>query len=94
MAMVMGVGPANWFLTLSVNDFGWGDLWKLLETRSKNAYGNRAYETIPIAERNKILNANPLICARHSMYRVRAFLSLVWVQKRVHKGKCWIFSLE
>ena len=94
MAMVIGLGPANWFLTLSVNDLGWADLWTLLQTRSKNAYDNRAYETIPIAESNKILNANPVICARQSMYRVRAFLSLVWIGRRVQFGNWWIFSLE
>ena len=82
--MVIGLGPPSWLLTLSVNDLGWGDPWKLLQTRSKNAYASRAYERIPIAERNKILNANPFICARHFMYRLRSFLSLVWIQKRVH----------
>ena len=78
MAMVIDLGPPTGFLTLSANDLGWEDLWNLLQARGKtNAYAKRAYETIPFKERNKILNENPVICARHFMYRLRALLRLI-----------------
>ena len=55
MAMVTALGQPKWFLTLSSNDLNWADLWHLLQEREVRQHDEkRSFETIPVAERNKI----------------------------------------
>ena len=78
MAMTMCLGPPTWFLTLSANDLAWPDLWNVIKsTHRLRKYQKRDMTTLPIRERNDVLNKHPVSAARHFMFRLRSFLRLV-----------------
>ena len=84
MSMVVSIGPSAWFLTLSANDLGWDYLGALLlKTTTCTTYQKRKYQTLPINLRNQLVNEQPVVCARHFMYRLRSFLRLILLNPTV-----------
>ena len=75
--MVIQLGIPTWFITLSCADLRWPELFQVVaRTQGKNV-SNEQVESLSYVERYQMLNANPVIVAKHFQHRVETFFSEV-----------------
>ena len=87
VAMVKQLGIPAWFMTLSCADLRWPELFQILaRTQGKNI-SNEQVETLSCVERCQMLNANPVVVAKHFQHRVETFFTEVLLSQCNPIGK-------
>ena len=73
IAMVKQLGIPTWFMRLSCADLRWPELFQIVaRTQGKNLTEDQV-NALSYVERCQMLNANPVVVAKHFQHRVESF---------------------
>ena len=76
-AMIRQLGPATLFLTLSAAETQWTDLLKMLgKINEGKVYSDEDIENMTWLDKCKLINQDPVTCARHFDSRVSHFVNI------------------
>ena len=94
IAMVKQLGIPTWFMTLSCADLRWPELFQIVaRTQGKNITEEQV-KALSYAERCSMLNANPVVTAKHFQYRVETFFTEVLLSRNNPIGKITYYALR
>lgn len=76
--MIRQLGIPNFFITLSAAETQWGVLLKILKKVIDNVdLTVKQAELLPFTEKARLINSDPVTCARYFDNRMKAFLKLI-----------------
>ena len=94
IANVKQLGIPTWFMTLSCADLRWPELFQIVaRTQGKNITEEQV-KALSYAERCSMLNANPVVTAKHFQYRVDTFFTEVLLSQSNPIGKITYYALR
>ena len=94
IAMVKQLGIPTWFMTLSCADLRWPELFQIVaRTQGKNQ-SEEEVKALSYVERCQMLNANPVVVAKHFQHRVETFFSEVLLSNSNPIGKISYYALR
>ena len=94
IAMVKQLGIPTWFMTLSCADLRWPELFQIVaRTQGKNLTDEQV-QALSYVERCQMLNANPVVVAKHFQHRVETFFSEVLLSNINPIGKISYYALR
>ena len=94
IAMVKQLGIPTWFMTLSCADLRWPELFQIVgRTQGKNL-SEEQVAALSYVERCQMLNANPVVVAKHFQHRVETFFSEVLLSNINPIGKISYYALR
>jgi hypothetical protein len=94
IAMVKQLGIPTWFMTLSCADLRWPELFQIVgRTQGKNLTEEQV-AALSYVERCQMLNANPVVVAKHFQHRVETFFSEVLLSNINPIGKISYYALR
>ena len=74
-AMIRQLGPATFFVSFSAAETRWNHLIKIIGlTVDKKAYTDEEVERMPWPEKSRLIQSDPVTCARHFDHTLRIFL--------------------
>ena len=94
VAMVKQLGIPTWFMTLSCADLRWPELFKIVARTQGRDITEDAIEALSYTERCHMLNANPVVTAKHFQHRVETFFSEVLLSQINPIGKITYYDLR
>ena len=94
VAMVKQLSIPTWFMTLSCADLRWPELFKIVARTQGRDITEEEVEALSYVERCKMLNANPVVTAKHFQHRVETFFSEVLLSQSNLVGKITYFALR
>ena len=94
VAMVKQLGIPTWFMTLSCADLRWPELFKIVARTQGRDITDDEIETLSYTERCQMLNANPVVTAKHFQHRVEIFFSEVLLSQINPIGKITYYALR
>ncbi|XP_029157942.1 uncharacterized protein LOC114935487 [Nylanderia fulva] len=75
IAMVRNLGPPQWFLTLSCNDFNWKDILQACLIAAQRKGEN--VDNLEFNEKQRLVVEHPVVLSRHFMVRVHAMMRVL-----------------
>ena len=94
VAMVKQLGIPTWFMTLSCADLRWPELFKIVARTQGSDITEDEIEALSYVERCQMLNANPVVTAKHFQHRVETFFSEVLLSQSNPIGKITYYALR
>ena len=94
VAMVKQLGIPTWFMTLSCADLRWPELFQIVARTQGRDITEEQVEALSYIERCQMLNANPVVTAKHFQHRVETFFSEVLLSKSNPIGKVTYYALR
>ena len=94
VAMVKQLGIPTWFMTLSCADLRWPELFQIVARTQGRDITEEQVEALSYIERCQMLNANPVVTAKHFQHRVETFFSEVLLSKSNPIGKVIYYALR
>jgi hypothetical protein len=94
IAMVKQLGIPTWFMTLSCADLRWPELFQIVARTQGRDITEEQVEALSYVERCQMLNANPVVTAKHFQHRVETFFSEVLLSKSNPIGKIIYYALR
>ena len=94
IAMVKQLGIPTWFMTLSCADLRWPELFQSVARIQGRDITVDEVEALSYIERCQMLNANPVVMAKHFQNRVETFFSEVLPSKSNPIGKVIYYALR
>ena len=94
VAMVKQLGIPTWFMTLSCADLRWPELFQIVARTQGRDITEEQVEALSYIERCQMLNANPVVMAKHFQHRVETFFSEVLLSKSNPIGKVIYYALR
>ncbi len=94
VAMVKQLGIPTWFMTLSCADLRWPELFQIVARTQGRDITEEQVEALSYIERCQMLNANPVVAAKHFQHRVETFFSEVLLSKSNPIGKVIYYALR
>jgi hypothetical protein len=92
--MVKQLGIPTWFMTLSCADLRWPELFQIVaRTQGKNLTDEQV-QALSYVERCQMLNANPVVVAKHFQHGVEKFFSEVLLSNINPIGKISYYALR
>ena len=77
-AMIRQLGLPTWFMSLSSADTKWIDLLKMLATLNQKVdYSDEQIANLTWEQKTKLIQSDPVTCARYFDHRVQTFISVV-----------------
>ena len=96
-AMIRQLGPASLFCSLSSAETQWIHLLRILgKLVDKKTYTNNELENLNWEDRCRLIQADPVTCARHFDYQVNQFINNFLLSKTAPLGKIadWFYRVE
>ena len=94
IAMVKQLGIPTWFMKLSCADLRWPELFQIVaRTQGKNLTDEQV-QALSYVERCQMLNANPVVVAKHFQHRVETFFREVLLSNINPIGKISYYALR
>ncbi|XP_028408493.1 uncharacterized protein LOC114531049 [Dendronephthya gigantea] len=94
VAMVKQLGIPTWFMTLSCADLRWPELFQIVARTQGKDITEEEVEALSYVERCEMLNANPVVVAKHFQHRVETFFSEVLLSHCNPIGKITYYALR
>ena len=94
VAMVKQLGIPTWFMTLSCADLRWPELFKIVARTQCKDITEDEIEALSYVEGCQMLNANPVVAAKHFQHRVETFFSEVLLSQSNPIGKITYYALR
>ena len=94
VAMVKQLGIPTWFMTLSCADLRRPELFKIVARTQGSDITEDEIEALSYVERCQMLNANPVVTAKHFQHRVETFFSEVLLSQSNPIGKIIYYALR
>ena len=94
VAMVKQLGIPTWFMTLSCVDLRWPELFQVVARTQGRDITEEEVEALSYVERCQMLNANPVVVAKHFQHRVETFFSHVLLSSCNLIGKITYYALR
>ena len=94
IAMVKQLGIPTWFMTLSCADLRWPELFQIVARTQGRDISEEEVEALSYVERCQMLNANPVVTAKHFQHRVETFFSEVLLSESNPIGKITYYALR
>ena len=94
VAMVKQLGIPTWFMTLSYADLRWPELFKIVARTQGRDITEDEIEALSYIERCQMLNANPVVTAKHFQHRLETFFSEVLLSQINPIGKITYYALR
>ena len=94
VAMVKQLTIPTWFMTLSCADLRWPELFQIVAKTQGRNITEKEVEALSYVERCKMLNANPVVVAKHFQHRVETFCSEVLLSNVNPIGKMTYYALR
>ncbi len=94
IAMVKQLGIPTWFMTLSCADLRWPELFQIVARTQGRDITEEQVEALSYIERCQMLNANPVVTAKHFQHRVETFFSEVLLSKSNPIGKVTYYAIR
>ena len=94
VAMAKQLGIPAWFMTLSCADLRWPELFKIVARTQGRDITDDEIEALSYTERCQMLNANPVVTAKHFQHRVETFFSKVLLSQINPRGKITYYALR
>ena len=92
--MVKQLGIPTWFMTLSCVDLRWPELFQIVARTQGRDITEEQIEALSYAERCQLLNANPVVTAKHFQHRVETFFREVLLSHINPIGKITYYALR
>ena len=94
IAMVKQLGIPTWFMTLLCPDLRWPELFLIVARTQGRNITKEDIETLSYVERCQMLNANPVVMAKHFQHRVETFFREVLLSQSNPIGKVMYYALR
>ena len=93
IAMAKQLGIPTWFMTLPCADLRWPELFQIVETQGRNITKEEV-DALSYVERCEMLNANPVVTAKHFQHRVETFFREVLLSQSNPIAKVIYYALR
>ena len=94
LAMAKQLGLPSFFMTLSCADLRWNELIAIISKLKEENLSEEDINSISYFERCRYLNLNPVLLARHFIYRVEVFFKEIVVMVLLAKLFIMLFELS
>ena len=94
IAMVKQLGIPTWFMTLSCADLRWPELFQIVARTQGRNITKEEVDALSYVERCEMLNANPVVMAKHFQHRVETFFREVLLSQSNPIGKVIYYALR
>ena len=96
-AMIRQLGPASLFCSLSSAETQWIHLLRILgKLVDEKKYTNNELENLNWEDKYRLIQGDPVTCARHFDYQVNQFINIFLLSKTAPLGKIadWFYRVE